>query len=200
VQNIDYPNSQTDFTYTDRDRIESLHIAGADGEFKRFYGFDDVGNLIDEYSDLSASPSTQIGHYDYDDTYRLTGVTDFNDYYGGDMSYDYDAVGNIRQNNDIVYDYEEGNDRLSSDGTFDYEYDARGNLKTKTLTGTNIKTRYFYDYENRLSTVILPDGSAINYYYDADGSRVKKTDWEGTTIYIYDAKGNVVYEKFLPAE
>ena len=117
-----------------------------------------------------------------------------------DMSYDYDAVGNIRQNNDIVYDYEEGNDRLSSDGTFDYEYDARGNLKTKTLTGTNIKTRYFYDYENRLSTVILPDGSAINYYYDADGSRVKKTDWEGTTIYIYDAKGNVVYEKFLPAE
>ena len=134
VQNIDYPNSQTDFTYTDRDRIESLHIAGADGEFKRFYGFDDVGNLIDEYSDLSASPSTQIGHYDYDDTYRLTGVTDFNDYYGGDMSYDYDAVGNIRQNNDIVYDYQEGNDRLSSDGTFDYEYDARGNLKTKTLT------------------------------------------------------------------
>ena len=197
VQNIDYPNSQTVFTYDDRDRVDTLSIEGAEDYFSRLYQYDNTGNLVDEYSDLFASPDTQIGHYVYDNTYQLAGLVDFNNYYGGNIDYDYDTTGNILSRNDVEYSYALGNDQMISDGTYEYEYDARGNMITKILIGTESTTQYIYDYENRLSTVVLPDGSAINYYYDADGRLAKKIDWEGTTIYIYDMKGNLVYEKFI---
>jgi RHS repeat-associated protein len=71
-------------------------------------------------------------------------------------------------------------------------YVANGNTLSKTdSTGT---TSYTWDFENRLTSVILPGtGGTVNFKYDPLGRRIEKVSPTGTTIYAYDGD-NVVEE------
>jgi len=65
-----------------------------------------------------------------------------------------------------------------------YTYDNNGNTLTKTdPSGT---TQYAWDYENRLSSVTLPNQSVVSFKYDPFGRRTQKSSSSGTTNYAYD--------------
>lgn len=86
-----------------------------------------------------------------------------------------------------------------------YEYDASGNMTKDlgNLTADPNKRRYTYDGENKQTKVerldssgSTPIGTIGEYFYDADGRRVKKKDvgTGETTIFVYDASGKMVAE------
>jgi YD repeat-containing protein len=87
----------------------------------------------------------------YDNTGQLTGV----DHQSlDDESYAYDENGNRTGTGYVTAT----DNRLESDGTYTYDYDAEGNLvsKTKTnVTGNEVKyTTYSWDYRNRLTEIV----------------------------------------------
>jgi len=67
-------------------------------------------------------------------------------------------------------------------------YDNAGNLKTIGNGGYN----FTYDAENRQVSNTANGGNT--YYYDGEGRRVEKITGSATTIYVYDAKGEVAAE------
>jgi len=63
--------------------------------------------------------------------------------------------------------------KVTSAGGATYTYDNNGNLLTKVV-GTDT-TQYVWDFENRLKQVTLPNGTVVNYKYDALGRRIQRT-------------------------
>ncbi len=74
----------------------------------------------------------------------------------------------------------------------DYQYDAAGNVIRNAMGQT-----FAYNAENKQTSynggANINTGGA-NYYYDGDGRRVKKVTSSGTTIFVYDAMGQLVAE------
>ena len=74
-----------------------------------------------------------------------------------------------------------------------YSYDASGDL-TQDATGQ----RFNYDAENHQKEFFAASNSGstpdATYYYDGDGKRVKKVSQTETTIFVYDASGQLVAE------
>jgi RHS repeat-associated protein len=92
-------------------------------------------------------------------------------------------------------------DHLLTTGGVTYEYDLDGFL-TKKTDGTNL-TAYDYSSRGELLSVILPDGTAIEYLHDPLGRRiakrvngviVKKYLWHGMTrlLAVYDGSNNLL--------
>jgi len=72
-----------------------------------------------------------------------------------------------------------------------YGYDDAGNLTSEPATSAN---GIVYDAENR-QTQYTKSGQQTNYYfYDGDGHRVKKIDNNGTTVFVYNAGGQLIAE------
>jgi RHS repeat-associated protein len=69
-----------------------------------------------------------------------------------------------------------------------FSYDFSGNQKTQIRNGQN--ENYDYDSENHL--VSINSGGTGSYVYDGDGRRVKKTDSAGTTVFVYNAGGQLI--------
>ena len=91
-------------------------------------------------------------------------------------SYSYDLVGNRLTSLGVSqYNYfPNGSNELSGYGTVSYTYDNNGSVKTKMdATG---QTTYSWDFENRLSQVVLPGtGGTVTFKYDPFGRRVQKS-------------------------
>jgi RHS repeat-associated protein len=104
-------------------------------------------------------------------------------------SYTYDPVGNRLSSVGVSpYSYNSSNQLTSIPGTT-YTYDNNGNTKTKTTAAGT--TTYTWDYENRLTQVVLPGtGGTVTYKYDPFGRRAQKAFTQGgtttTTNYLYD--------------
>jgi RHS repeat-associated protein len=71
-----------------------------------------------------------------------------------------------------------------------YTYDSNGNMLTKTdSSGT---TNYAWDFENRLTSVMLPgSGGTVTSKYDPSGRRIYKSSSSGTSIFVYDGDNMV---------
>jgi RHS repeat-associated protein len=67
-------------------------------------------------------------------------------------------------------------------------HDAAGN-QTTLPTGS-----FTYDAENRLTTATESYMPAISYSYDGDGRRVTKTVGTASTVFVYDAQGQLAAE------
>ena len=91
-------------------------------------------------------------NYTYDQDYELTQVTQAAN---TTESYSYDPVGNRLSSLSVSsYDNNTSNE-LTSTPSASYRYDNNGNTTSKTdSTGT---TNYAWDFENRLTSVTLPD-------------------------------------------
>jgi RHS repeat-associated protein len=73
------------------------------------------------------------------------------------------------------------NNRLFASG-----YDSAGNQTTDAQSRS-----FTYDGENRQITF---NGTAGQYFYDGDGNRVKKIDGSGTTVFVFNAGGQLIAE------
>jgi len=113
----------------------------------------------------------------------------------GNLSYDYDAVGNRLNELDTGgltnYTYEAGTSHLTgiSRGTTEtLNYDAIGNLVSDG------RFQYEYNDANRLSVVRVGPDIVATYKYDAEGRRVSKAVGGTLTHFIYGHKGELLGE------
>jgi RHS repeat-associated protein len=82
------------------------------------------------------------------------------------------------------------NNRIVPQTGEQYQYDSAGNL-TRDRDGQT----YVYDAENKMVSFNggAPQGGA-DYGYDGDGRRVKKVVGTVTTVFVYDASGQLIAE------
>jgi RHS repeat-associated protein len=121
---------------------------------------------------------TTQGHatnYEYDDALRLLSATGG----GPSESFKLDAADNRIQDNVVTSDWQyDAANRLLDRGSVHYDYDAAGNLVTKTdasFSGARQTTKYAYDGYNRLVEVRDGDDALVaRYAYDPFGYRVRK--------------------------
>ena len=137
----------------------------------------------------------QIIDYQYDTSYRLTqAVTTHLDSQIGFESFDYDAnADRTRINNQLNWQYN-GAGQLVSRGAGDnlitYSYDANGNQSQKQGAGISDTVNYYYDINNRLTSIT--NGSGLNlasYQYDPFGRRLSKTVAGNSRYYLYNQQG-----------
>jgi YD repeat-containing protein len=88
----------------------------------------------------------------------------------------YDTVGNRIQmaadGKETLYAYDAA-DRMISAGDESFIYDANGNLIERTNPSLTVK--YTYTGDNKLNGVYYPDGTKVEYQYDAFRSKVART-------------------------
>jgi len=174
------------YAYDNLSRLLSvLHQSGATTLDGASYTVDNAGNRATKTDQLAGVTS----NYTYDPIYELTQVTQG---VNTTESYSYDPVGNRLSSLGVSpYNYNASN-QLTSKPNTTYTYDNNGNAQTKVdSTGT---TQYFWDIENRLSSVTLPgSGGTVSFKYDPFGRRIYKSSSSGTSIYAYD-QGNAIEE------
>jgi RHS repeat-associated protein len=177
-------NVNTSYSYDSLSRLLSvLHQAGGATIDGASYTLDNAGNRTSKINQLNGVTE----NYTYDPLYELTQVQQV---VSGNTntteSYSYDSVGNrLSSLNVVTYSYNNSNQLTSSSDGYSYTYDFNGSTLTKSnSTGT---TQYAWDFENRLTSVTLPNGGGIvSYRYDPFGRRIQKSGSSGITNYVYD--------------
>ncbi|HTS07534.1 MAG TPA: IPT/TIG domain-containing protein [Candidatus Eisenbacteria bacterium] len=180
-------NVTTNLGYDNLSRLLSiLHQVSGSTIDGAVYALDYSGNRTskaDEYAGVTSN-------YTYDSIYELTQVKQGTN---TTESYSYDPVGNRLSSLGLSpYSYNTSNE-LTSTSSASYTYDYNGNRTSKTdSTGT---TTYAWDYGNRLSGVTLPNsGGTVTFKYDPFGRRIYKSLGSSTSIYVYNADGNLIEE------
>jgi RHS repeat-associated protein len=172
-----------------------------------------AGNNGNVMRQTIAAPGLSLTQdYCYDSLNRLASASE-NSGANWSQTYDYDRYGNraVRTSSymptprqtptsnspsDLPSLFNQSNNRiiaiLSGEGTTQYSYDLAGNLSSMPdKVQGNPSNAMTYDSENRQATF---NGTAGQYFYDGDGHRVKKIDSSGTTIFVYNASGQLVAE------
>lgn len=180
------------------------------------YGYDSDGNQTDMTDPLGIKT-----HQSYDALNRLSQTV--RNYLGSDSAtantttaYAYDSHNNVSEVTDpdglnTHYSYSGLNDLnqlLSPDtGTTTYTHDAAGNRISRT-DARHVITHYSYDLLNRLTLKSYPTASLdVHYYHDQANSKTgctssdpigrltEMTDATGSTMYCYDAHGNMILKR-----
>jgi RHS repeat-associated protein len=174
------PNSvTTNYTYDKLSHLLSVlhHLSGStiDGAV---YTLDSAGNRTAKQNDLAGVTS----NYSYDSIYELTQVLQGTT---TTESYSYDAVGNRTASLGVASYTTNSSNEMTANSNASYTYDANGNTLTKVV-GSNT-TSYAWDYENRLTSVTLPNsGGTVSFKYDPFGRRIEKISPSATNIFLYD--------------
>jgi RHS repeat-associated protein len=128
-------------------------------------------------------PGTTATNFTYDNIYELLtavqGATT-------KETYTYDPVGNRLSNLAGSGWSNNASNELTSRTGVTYTYDANGNTQTEaTSSGT---TTFNWDFENRLTSILLPGaGGTVTFKYDPFGRRIEKISPTTTSIFVYDA-------------
>ncbi|MCP3999054.1 MAG: hypothetical protein GY722_28925, partial [bacterium] len=168
-QTLTHPNDVvTTYQYDELSRLLELESVNGSGEVVQSYQYT-LGptgrrQRIDEHGGV-------IRVFEHDDVYQLSSETVSRE--GEELyatTFAYDPMGNcVQQIYDdgepvlINYTYDERY-RLLSEGDQTYAWDANGNLLSK-----DGEVDHTWDFENRLQSVILADGTVVEQVYDADG-------------------------------
>jgi RHS repeat-associated protein len=167
------------FTRDDQGRITQI-LAVDLGDFfhTRFeydYVYDGAGNLV-QVTAPAVNIFTEVYHYGYDGSHRLTSAIDPAGNHtqtstydsAGRLATDTDAMGNLTR----------------------YGYDVAGHTTTTTYPDTGVMTQTLDD---RGLVLVQTDqlGRTTKHQYDANRNEVKRTNALGeVTTYAYDANGN----------
>jgi len=170
-----------------------LGISSADSSILRLdYGYGTTtnnGNVLSQNIVIGGTPIAQ--GYTYDELNRLKTASE-NSGASWSQTYGYDRFGNRWVSASPGYtlnaltpqsqsSFNAANNRLTAS-----QYDAAGNQTVDSQNRT-----FGYDAENR-QTVF--NGTGGQYLYDGEGHRIKKIDSSGTTIFVYNAGGQLVAE------
>jgi RHS repeat-associated protein len=174
------PNGvNTSYTYDSLSRLLSvLHQAPGGTIDGATYTVDAAGNRMSKADELAGVTSS----YTYDAIYQLTQVTQAAN---TTESYSYDAAGNRTASLGVSpYTVNSSNELTAIPGVT-YTYDRNGNTLTKVVSGAT--TTYAWDYENRLTSVTLPNsGGTVTFKYDPFGRRIEKISPTTTSVFAYD--------------
>ena len=163
------------------------------------YGYDNVGNVTTLQDDTNHQKET----FTYDPLDRLVsatpgniGVTTLN----YTQTYSYNAIGNFVTKAGVtqVYSTTQPHAVRSLSNGSSFAYDANGNMTRRTeLSGMQLITyAQGWDIDNRLVVVTNTNANQVTqYFYDADGNRVKRISPQGTTVYV-----NADYEVTGPSQ
>ncbi|MFD5792857.1 putative T7SS-secreted protein [Streptomyces diastatochromogenes] len=159
-------------------RLTTQSVAGAEGRTvqHRAYSYRADGNLIGIDDHLSGTR-----HFDLDATGRVTAVHAA----GWTERYAYDEAGNQTQaswpanhpGQEAVGPRTYTGTRITRAGNVRYEHDALGRITLRQKTRLSRKPdtwRYEWDTEDRLTSVVTPDGTRWRYTYDPLGRRTAK--------------------------
>ena len=187
------PNTVTTaYGYDNLSRLLSVtHAKGGVTLDGASYGLDNAGNRTSK-SDLHAGVTTNYG---YDNIYELLSATQ-----GASTteSYTFDAVGNRLSNLSGSGWSNNTSNELTSRPGVTYTFDNDGN--TQTMVNSSGTTTYNWDYENRMTSVVLPgSGGTVSFKYDPFGRRIYKSSSAGTSVYAYDGD-NLVEETNATAQ
>ena len=196
-ETVTLPGGQTRenrFTYgtlrhlTDTDSLLSAMSNGTDSWS---YEYDNVGNIT------KLTSCTKVITYQYDELNQL--IRENNGVLGTTVLYTYDAGGNmtsrktyaytegtpqtLQKNETLSYRTDGWKDQLVSWNGYRYVYDAGGN--PTLLRGVPLT----WGEGRRLKRVSLSWGT-VDFAYDSDGKRVRKTSGGNITTYYYN--GNVL--------
>ena len=196
-ETVTLPGGQTRenrFTYgtlrhlTDTDSLLSAMSNGTDSWS---YEYDNVGNIT------KLTSGTKVITYQYDELNQL--IRENNGVLGTTVLYTYDAGGNmtsrktyaytegtpqtLQKNENLSYRTDGWKDQLVSWNGYRYVYDAGGN--PTLLRGVPLT----WGEGRRLKRVSLSWGT-VDFAYDSDGKRVRKTSGGNITTYYYN--GNVL--------
>ena len=180
---------ETLYTYDHRGLVKTEVNAMGDG---KVFVYDGNGNLIsktdeDGYvTEYEYSPVNLVSKISYDD--------------GQTVSYLYDGTGDLIEMTDwngtttIGVDLQNRIIKVTdhNDLTIEYGYDAVGN-KTSQGYPDGTQVDYWYDAENQIVQVQDFDGGVINFAYDPNGNKVFKEypNYE-TAFYFYDKCNQVI--------
>lgn len=171
----------TNYQYDGLDRLTRLRDAkGANTVADHQYEY----NAASQITRITEPPN--VRNYAYDNVDRLTSANYTNPAQSSE-NYAYDSVGNRTSSHlSAIYNYQPYN-RLTSTSSVSYTYDANGNLISKTdASGT---WTYSWDFENRLTQVVKPNGVGVSYKYDALGRRIRRIPSAGvSTNFVYDGQ------------
>ena len=184
----------TTYGYDDAGRMNSLDQSGV-----TTYGYTyDAANRLATLT--NSADTSENATYTYDALGQLT-AADYENYSSNNEGYTYDANGNWLASttaNDGSRSFTvSGNNQVTSDGTYDYEYDNEGNLINKYLHGTTTVVRHYtYDYRNRL-TEVTGSGLDVKYLYDAFNRLIGRTsDVSGEPArqtFVYDGNQMILH-------
>lgn len=187
-------------------------ISRQQGNLHSQYRYDQQGRL-QEHALTSRSPDHGFGtrplysrHYQYDASGNLRLLGDSRH---GQQSYSYDSQGRliaVRGKAEECFEHDpagnllrqsasgrgrsspanvKGN-RLLIQGDCHFVYDAYGNLiQERRGAGQRLVRHYRYDCQHRLTAITLPDGSEIQYLYDALGRRIAKQVDDRSTRFVW---------------
>jgi len=147
----------------------------------------------------------------FDLDYRLTNLTATGNKPLQDLTYGYDAAGNVTAIGDTVttgnsqtFSYDVLNRLINATGGYGnlgYTYDANGNRLTENapsfslLDGLGSVTSLNYNQSGRLASVTAGNQSLAQYSYDAFGHRLAKNgSTTGLTLFQYDNGGHLLEE------
>lgn len=178
--------------YNSRFQPYDIRLGVSSGDYSRLrleYGYGSTSNNGNVLSHTITAGGMAIGQtYTYDHLNRLATATESGAW---SQTYSYDQWGNRAVTAGYVPNttltpqsltaFNASNNRLVAS-----QYDLAGNQK-QDAEGK----RFDYDAENRQIT--FNDGAA-RYYYDGDGHRVKKTSPAGSTVFVYNAFGQLIAE------
>ncbi|MFA6054869.1 MAG: PKD domain-containing protein [Thermodesulfovibrionales bacterium] len=135
------------------------------------YSRDNIGRITQKTETISGV--TNIYGYSYDQAGRLTDVTKNG---SNTAHYVYDDNGNrlgyTNANGTTISGAYDDQDRLIQYGANSYIYTANGELQSKTDSGGS--TSYTYDAFGNLISVVLPNGTEVDYVIDGRNRRVGK--------------------------
>ena len=170
---------------------DSLLSAMSNGTESWSYEYDNVGNIT------KLTSGTKVITYQYDELNQL--IRENNGVLGTTVLYTYDAGGNmtsrktyaytegtpqtLQKNETLSYRTDGWRDQLVSLNGYRYVYDAGGN--PTLLRGVPLT----WGEGRRLKRVSLSWGT-VDFAYDSDGKRVRKTSGGNITTYYYN--GNVL--------
>nr|WP_145156453.1 RHS repeat-associated core domain-containing protein [Paenibacillus terrae] len=194
IQRTDADGVIQSLTYDNANRLNNVEYKkGTTLLWGYSYNLDENGRIKSVTNNLSSSSS-----YDYDETGRLKNFTDST----GTTSYSYDNTGNrLTMTNAIgatKYTYNNLNQLTNVNGpkgTVNYSYNEKGQL---TEQGG---IHFEWNTDDKLAKETQPDGSSVEFRYNAKGQRIEKIvkSSSGSILNDYqyqyeDSTGNLIVE------